>query len=189
MDTVIWAAAITGAVGVLGNAGQYFSTRRQTRVELAKVFAAKEAARFEHVERARKDRKRTYVQFLGCIHELDRLARQSGLTASQLRDAQNDYSRAYSELLIDAPSSVSDAATPLIDALAAMGETMSHLERKRTATAIAVALQKATGTPITDVYAFQQAWARHDAAITEAQGGLAEAMHVDVTAPLLDEQQ
>lgn len=168
MSDVILTALITGAVGVVGNIGQYLATRRQTKVELARIGADDRRAHAARVEDARQARRATYQRLLTVLHDLDRLASSDAPSDEELEHLHGEWLIAHNAILLDAPREVTEAMDGVTSVLTAIGQAE---EKQR---------------PV-DAIAFQRAFRPRDIAFIEARAVLLSAMHDDVTKPLLPE--
>jgi hypothetical protein len=184
MSDVIWAAAITGTVGIAGNLTTYLVSRRaaatamqaaekQADVELAKVNAENERLRDQIRETERANRRDAYQRMAALLDRLDLLG--AGLD----REAhETDYETAFEEFTLATGGIHLFGTDEVRGALIAVTEQMTYIndltsERRQKDTSMSYA------------EAYRQAYRQRRGRVQEATADLMTAMRDDVTREIL----
>jgi hypothetical protein len=167
---VIWAAAIAGGVGVLGNAATLWATQLQRasheRTETKRIAADAARLKAEHEEAERQRRLTSYQSLMVVLAELDRAATWGTATDKEVDAMIARFLQLHADVLLIGTDAVGDALHPVDEGLNTVGAEMAHMQARD------------PGESVADAHA--TAYQRHRESLLAAQGALMSAMHEDV---------
>jgi hypothetical protein len=167
---VIWAAAIAGGVGVLGNAVTLWATQLQRasheRTEVKRIEADAERLNAEHDEAERQRRFTIYQALTVVLGGIDRAATWATATDEETDAMISRFLQLYADVLLIGTDAVREALDPVMEGFNVVGAEVAQMQARDPDTTLAAA----------HTIAYQ----RHRASLTEAQGALLRAMHDDV---------
>lgn len=167
---VVWTAAITGGVGLLGNAATLWATKlqraSQDRTEGKRIAADADRLNAEHDEAERQRRLTAYQALTVVLGDIDRVATWVNATNEETEAMIARFLQLHAEVLLIGTDAVTEALGPVAEGMNVVGAEMAQMQARN------------PNMPL--VAAHEAAYQRHRDSLMAAQGALLRAMHEDV---------